>query len=414
MVGTIVLHFVMTWESSTGNLHDLTGCMIGEHVTYPGSSNPYVWPDPAWIDSAANPTILYVPAQHGHAVDNHKPGVFDHFIVRIVQFSADQYYFYTCPETGEVEFTDFSNIEISRTVKQRYPDYQPCALYTITKLGSSASFVPNKITTCTPQQPARTLLAGGPPQREKASHEKASFADAPDRNLWKFVLQPASAYHGLGEPIFVDLQVTNLRAAPASIDLGGDGKTDLLVTVTGHDGRSTAVRLPSGGLKASGEHLLGAGATYTERLILNEWNAFREAGDYDVTVALVPEFGLAADAPPMADLHVKVGPRDEAKLRAMAQAFADQAIAGDNVADHDAAALALSHVSDPAAIPEMARVLASSSSAGPALVVPLARLGGASAVEPALNSPNPDVRAAADRALRALHDGKPLSFDPKD
>jgi hypothetical protein len=392
--GKGVLHFDISWQSSSGNLQDLAQCKIGEYVTYPGTDSPYVWPDPAWINQTPNPTKLTVPAADGVAEDNHKPGAFDDFITRTVVLGATQYYWYKCPGTGEVKFSAYTNIDIARTVEQVGPNFQPCALYTITKLGYSASFIPNKIVTCTPQP------------------EEASFAQAPSQSLLRITARPVAAAYGLGEPVFVDLQVTNLGTSPTNVDLGGDGKTNLRVVVMGPDGRSKPVRLPSAGLKASGKHMLGAGATFTERLILNEWKEFREAGDYSVNVALVPEFGPKADDAPAADLQVSIGPRDESKLRAVAKALADRAIDGVDVADRDAAALALSHVADPVAIPEMGRVLAIDSDAGLVLIGALARMGGYSAVnmlQSAQNSPNEEVRDAAVRALRAVRDGKPVS-----
>lgn len=144
---------------------------------------------------------------------------------------------------------------------------------------------------------------------------------------------------------------------------------------------------------------------------MNEWSEFREVGDYYVAIALVPQFGMKADTPPTADLHVGVGPRNESKLGAVAKALADLAINGHDVGDRSEAALALSYVADPIAIPEMARVLASESDAGLPLTEALVRMGGPSALEAlkaAQGNPHEWIRDAADRALQALHQGKPL------
>jgi hypothetical protein len=241
-----------------------------------------------------------------------------------------------------------------------------------------------------------------------AMSRAASCGAAPAQAV-TIAARPVSAAYGLGEPVFVDLQVTNVGSAPASVDLGGDGKTNLLVTVTGPGGRSKPVRLPSGGLKTVGKHLLGADATYTERLILNEWKEFRDVGNYAVNVALVPEFGPKADDPPAADLQVRIGPRDETKLLAIAKDLAGRAIEDDDVAHQDAAALALSTIADPVAAPEMGRVLASGSDAGLVLIGALARIGGPSAVHALLMAranPNEDIRDAAARALQAVREGK--------
>ena len=96
----------------------------------------------------------------------------------------------------------------------------------------------------------------------------------------------------------------------------------LLVTVTGDDGRLKPARLSSAGLRAPAKHLLGANATYAERLALNGWNGFRDVGDYTARIAA----------------------RDDARLRAIAKGLADRVIDDGNLADRDAAALALSMI----------------------------------------------------------------------
>src|SRR6185312_13813091 len=133
--------------------------------------------------------------------------------------------------------------------------------------------------------------------------------------------------------------------------------------------------------KTLGKHLVGAHATYAERLILNEWKEFREVGDYYAKVALVPQYAVRAAAPPTARLHVSIGPRNETKLGAVAKALADRAVDGRDVGDRTEAALALSYMVDPIAIPEMKRVLQSRSDAALPLIEALARLGGPSALD---------------------------------
>jgi hypothetical protein len=244
-----------------------------------------------------------------------------------------------------------------------------------------------------------------------------AVADDPGQSLLKIAARPFSVAYSLGEPVFIDLQVVNPGSEPASVDLGGDGTTNLRVTITEPSGRSESVLLPSGGLKRSGKHILGAHTTYTQRLILSEWHEFRDVGGYGVDVVLIPEFGSKTAAPPPAYLHVSIGPRDESKLRAVAKAFADRAIDGHDVADRDAAALALSYVADPVAIPEMARVLASGSDAGLLLTVAIARLGGPAALDAlqaAQSNPNAWIRLDAARELHALREGKQVVFGISD
>jgi hypothetical protein len=245
---------------------------------------------------------------------------------------------------------------------------------------------------------------------------QTTAADAPGQSHLKLIARPFSVAYSLGEPVFVDLQIVNVGPGPASVDLGPDGTANLRVTIREPGGRSEVVQLPSGGLRRSGKHLLGANTTYNQRLLLSEWHEFRDIGGYAVNVALVPAFGSKEAAPPPAYLHVSIGPRDESKLRAVAKEFADRAIDGRDAADRSEAALALSYVADPVAIPEMARVLASSD-AGLKLTVAMARLGGPAAIDAlqaAQSNPNEWIRSDAARELRALREGNQVVFEIAD
>ena len=407
-IGNGILEFNLTWGSSTGNLQDLSNCTFGEYVTYPDTDNPYLWPDPAWLNTATdNPTITTAPLSAGHATDDHFTGDFDHYIVGEVEFAATQRYWWSCSSGGGVGTIGSggnlaTNITIDRDVKQVKPDFQPCARYTVKKLGYKATFIPSEITTCDPQLPKDAS------ERIAYRARRLPAANVLSSGVWKITAWPASSSYSVGEPVFVDLQVTNSSSEPATLDLGGDGKANLRVTIMEPGGLSRRVRLSSAGLTESGKHMIAAHSSYTERLVLNEWNAFREAGDYYATIALIPP-GTASDAAPAADLHVNVGPRNEAKLGAVARSLADQAIDDHDAGDRSKAAAALSCMADPIAVPEIARVLASSD-AGLPLIGTLARIGGPSALaalQAAQDNPQWWIREAAVRALRGLRNAKP-------
>ena len=245
---------------------------------------------------------------------------------------------------------------------------------------------------------------------------QTTAADAPGQSPLKLIARPFSVAYGLGEPVFVELQIVNTSSGPASVDLGGDGTANLRVTIREPGGRSEVVQLPSGGLRAPGKHLLGANTTYNQRLLLSEWHEFRDIGGYAVNVALAPAFGSKEAAPPPAYLNVSIGPRDESKLRAVAKVFADRAIDGRDYGVHSEAALDLSYVADPVAIPEMARVLASSD-AGLKLTTAVARMGGPAAIDAlqaAQSNPDKWIRLDAARELQALREGKQVVFAVSD
>ena len=58
-----VLQFVYTWESSSGNVADLTNCEVGEELTYPSSGDVFIWPSPPYLGSSPNPGIKWLPRQ---------------------------------------------------------------------------------------------------------------------------------------------------------------------------------------------------------------------------------------------------------------------------------------------------------------------------------------------------------------
>jgi len=130
------LHFVYTWASSTGNLADLSNCMVSQRVTYP--SSPFLYPPPyAPGFLSRSPLVTGVAASLGIAQDNHgHPPIVPPYAPGNT-FTASQEYFYTCPcVTGEVQL---QTQPITRTISQR-PDGN--WKYTITKSGVTAGIDP--------------------------------------------------------------------------------------------------------------------------------------------------------------------------------------------------------------------------------------------------------------------------------
>lgn len=141
-VGNGRLRFLYAWESSSGNLADLSACTVGEIVTYPGSS-PYTFPSPPFPNvTVPNPTITGRPGNEGQFQDNHStPGSFVK-PYSAASFTATQYYRYSCPCKNGGAFVNLVGpIDIIRSVSRvgfSTPDYK----FTITKSGSSATINP--------------------------------------------------------------------------------------------------------------------------------------------------------------------------------------------------------------------------------------------------------------------------------
>ena len=71
---------------------------------------------------------------------------------------------------------------------------------------------------------------------------QTTIADAPGQSHLKLIARPFSVAYGLGEPVFVELQIVNLGPGPASVVLGPAGTANLRVTIREPGGRSEVVQ----------------------------------------------------------------------------------------------------------------------------------------------------------------------------
>jgi len=134
-IGNGALQFYYEWESTTGNLSDLSGCKVGEKVDYPGG-NPYYWPSPPWFGSTDNPTTTDDSATIGFGWDTHSTKPFT-TPYQGSSFSATQIYrYWGCP--GPPYTTLMGPHSINRSV---YAD-PGCSSgweYKVQKTGASAT-----------------------------------------------------------------------------------------------------------------------------------------------------------------------------------------------------------------------------------------------------------------------------------
>ena len=134
---TGVINFQYEWNSSTGNLADLSACTIKEVVTYPGG-NPFTWPSPPFAanQTSPNPTSpTPVPGKNGIAYDSHGHPNFQ-TPYQATSFTATQYYQYVCPCTnGGQPVNLMGPLYIFRSVQTSSGTWT----YTVTKSGVSAT-----------------------------------------------------------------------------------------------------------------------------------------------------------------------------------------------------------------------------------------------------------------------------------
>lgn len=126
--GSGVLHFEYAWDSSSGNLADLSDVEVGEIVDYaPFDSPPFV----VWD----NPTIIWLPGTRGGFQDNHSVGVMKPYSAKTK--SATQHYRYR--RSGGTPVNIMGPISIERKIESKSDgNYK----YKITKSRVSAEVDP--------------------------------------------------------------------------------------------------------------------------------------------------------------------------------------------------------------------------------------------------------------------------------
>jgi hypothetical protein len=385
-----VLHFDYEWESSTGDLADLSDCKVGEYVKYPGSADPYNWPSPPWDGSGTpNPTILWVDATDGRAQDNHSSkGFLKPY--ESATFAAQQKYRFKCGSKTTV-FSGWSRVIISRRVWDRTG--RGCWTYKITKSGAEASERLPGVTNAKCTGAAPMTVAQGLPDFKNGGGEIGMSVSLPDASV------------GLHEPIFADLTIFNRRHNEVEVDLGLNGKANLELTITTPAGNVETRKLSSEGFGGAGAFVLAPGGTFKKTLVLNEWYNFPEPGTYRITMTLVDGSSAAGTDRASTNFSVQIGQRNPARLRDIATGLADKAIIGATYAERREPANALSFIDDPVAVDSLVRVLHRGSLVEHFAVNGLGRIGTpkaiAALVAAAHNHPDEDVRAAASSTLRA-------------
>lgn len=136
--GADAIRIDISWQSSTGNLADLSNCEVREVVNYdPIPNPPFLWNPP-------NPTILTVPGKNGSAIDTHSypPGLRNGITNprEAGTMTANQVYQFRCTAPGCTgNWTDFpgQSYSIRREVFEELVRPNPWR-YRITKTGTGA------------------------------------------------------------------------------------------------------------------------------------------------------------------------------------------------------------------------------------------------------------------------------------
>jgi Bacterial Ig-like domain (group 2) len=115
------LHFTYAWDSTSGNLADLSACTVGEIVTYQGG-NPFNWPSPPFpANSNQNPIVADGAATGGLGVDDNYLYPSSTFVkpYSIASFTATQYFRYKCTNVNNGNYVNLLGpLSITRSVQQ--------------------------------------------------------------------------------------------------------------------------------------------------------------------------------------------------------------------------------------------------------------------------------------------------------
>lgn len=225
---------------------------------------------------------------------------------------------------------------------------------------------------------------------------------------------PANSVPTLHEPIYIDVTIRNHTAQTIQVDLGQNRKANfefLIKTPSGDTVRPP--RIIREGIGRVGRIPLTSGQTYQQRLLLNEWYQLPEPGDYDVEARLVgkvgPLDGPWTKAEWSAQLALRILPRNEEPLRNICEELAEVAVRPDSSEAASNAALTLSHIVDPVAVPFLERVLKESYFGKELAIQGLGRIANAEAIHvlrSAMADVGPELKLLIRSELRGIRHAK--------
>ncbi len=218
----------------------------------------------------------------------------------------------------------------------------------------------------------------------------------------------------VGGPFYFDAKVQNTSTDAVRLNFGHHGKWNYEFSLVNPDGSTTAIppyRQIGPGPK--GTIVAEANQTRTRRVIFNEWHNFAGPGEYvlklRLTVLLSSSANVSWQKEFFEDLRVNVAPYNPVSLKETCAKLADAAVS-ETVSDAAAdASLALSYVSDPVAVPFLAKVLREGPAAArPNAVRGLTRVGTREAQEALrskLPTADPELKARIESALTLFPPG---------
>ncbi len=191
--------------------------------------------------------------------------------------------------------------------------------------------------------------------------------------------EPALPLHA---PVFAALEILNEGTLPASLDLGKNSKGNLRLAFILPDARTINAlpySLPPDGVFVPGVVVLRPGASYTQQLLLSEWQNFASVGKYRVLVRVEQSAGSCMGEVLSAAAAIEILPRAESRLTEICNQLAGVAVSL-NAASATLAAEGLSLTDDEVCLGALVRVLKGDARGRSWALIGLAKIGTKEAV----------------------------------
>lgn len=213
----------------------------------------------------------------------------------------------------------------------------------------------------------------------------------------------------LHEPVVVELAIENPSPSTIEVDLGVAGIEALEIEILDRNNRKVERIAPALGPEVwhtGGKVSLQPNEGYRSGLVLSQWFALEEPGDYEVIIEftgpVVSQAGGDVEVERRFNLPLRVLPRNPERLREVAGELVQRACQNRDLEAAYEAAQVLSTIDDPAVIPFLRDSLQCSYTTQGIAVAALGHLATNEAVSVLLAAAEAEDRELADLARHAL------------
>jgi len=290
-------------------------------------------------------------------------------------------------------------------------------LISLAFLGGCKSDVEQAVSSPITQKPAVKDMSNSKQSGLEVSNSEQSKMEISKDVKVSFIFENSQVV--LGEPVFLIFTVQNNLTQNIKLDLGRDRKEGFLFIVVFPDGRKVQLpQLSRGGIAIKGDLSIKPQQTYTQKVLLNQWIEFSSPGKYSLEAQLANpikvEDGKTISTESGFNATLDVNPRDPEQLKKVSELLIQRIIESTSYEEAADAALALSYINDPVAIPYLQRALTSNQMVEPIIIKGLERIKDKSSVQVLINiineKPNSETAALAKTALKKIES---QSSDPK-